>query len=196
MMTSNDDFDDGVVAIDPRRKRPQVDDETSMQEISERYHESCGKLPASSADSHPFVHNLSLLTMGIGAFGAVVLAEPFFVAISRDGITMQFAMFFIELLVAMLILGQAHVVRIEEVHIRIRARGYAESSRLETPLIVSVVLFAATVLIKLTASIVLASNGELPLWALIVVTVICLALTVGSCLFAAQHRRLYIVPDM
>lgn len=173
----------------------EYDDTTTIDEILERNKEVDGRVLASHSDAHPLVQSVFMLKVFLGMFGAFILIEPFFITMSQDQLSMQLALFVIQVLVSFVVFLQMHAARIEEVLIRIRSRGYGASQRLENDLPTAAMIFSIVVLTKLVASIVAARMDGLELATTIVLTIVCVMLVVVAVIFVERHKRLYIQLD-
>jgi len=167
-----------------------------MEQIAQKYNEMSGRLVASSADSHPFIQSLFLLKLAVGMFAFMVIAEPIFVSISLDALTMQLAMFVVQILLAFAVFAQAHSARVEEIYIAIRASGYGASQRPCSWLPAATFLFSGVVLSKLVASIVAARIGELSFDAMIALTIFSVVFLTGVIGCIERYKNFYIINDL
>jgi hypothetical protein len=175
---------------------PAPDDETLVEQLQEQYGESSGLVAASRAESHPFIRGIFMLQLALGLYGAMVAIQPFFIYMSTDGVSMQIAMFVIALLLAAVVLAQAHDARMEEMLFLMRCRGYGQATRLGANIPVAVLLFATCVLSQLVANMFAARTGDLGTGTHVFLSVSCVVEIGGAIVLVQRQRNHYIINDL
>lgn len=179
------------------KKSVDSEDERELIEgVQEQYGEYCGRINASRCESHPFIRSIFMFQLFLGLFGTLIAVQPAFIYMSADGAAMQIALFIIELLLAAVVSITAHELRMEEMLLLVRCRGYGEATKLSIHTPVSMAFFALCLLAQLLANMVAARKGDLGPWVHVLLALACSIFIFIAVLFAQRQRNHYIVNDL
>jgi len=172
------------------------DDEQLIGELTEHYGEMDGRVSAARAESHPLIRGFFMLQLFIGLFGSLAVLSPLFISMSQDGVSMQLALFVIELLLAGVVAMAAHDARLEEMLFLIRAHSYGSAARLGVYIPAAMALFAACLLAQLVANMVAARVGDLSTATHVVLALGSAVTLVTAIVLVQRQRNCYILNDL